>query len=91
MTPPSDDLIQPAANKARVALVDHVNVVLETYLGSADMTIADLNALQADSLVELDANLNAPVELRVNGVTIAHGELVAVGDKFGVRITALSP
>lgn len=79
------------AGKSRSALIDAVGVTVETYLGAAPMTVAELNALQKDGVVTLDAALNAPVELRVNGVAIARGELVAVGDKFGVRITALSP
>ena len=41
-------------------------------------------------IVALEAGLNEMVELRVNGVTIAHGELVAVGDRFGVRIVKVA-
>ncbi len=75
----------------RSALVDHVDVRVETYLGATSMTIAELNALKAGSVVPLEAALNALVELRVNGVTFAQGELVAVGDKFGVRIVSVAP
>lgn len=73
------------------ALLENVDVTLQTYLGATSMTIAALNELRAGSVIALDAALNEVVELRLNGVCIAHGELVAVGDKFGVRITALSP
>ncbi|MBL7358791.1 FliM/FliN family flagellar motor switch protein, partial [Escherichia coli] len=38
----------------------------------------------------LDAQLNTPVELRLNGVAVARGELVAVGEKFGVRLTEIA-
>lgn len=75
----------------RSSLIDAVGVTIETYLGSAAMTVAELNALTSGSLVTLNAALNAPVELKVNGVAIARGELVAVGDKFGVRITTIAP
>jgi flagellar motor switch protein FliN len=71
-------------------LIENVDVKLETYLGATSMTIAALNELRLGSVVALDAALNEVVELRLNGVCIAHGELVAVGDKFGVRITALA-
>lgn len=74
----------------RSALVNHVDVRIETYLGATSMTIAALNALTPGSVVTLEAALNALVELRVNGVTFAAGELVAVGDKFGVRIVSVS-
>jgi flagellar motor switch protein FliN len=75
----------------RNSLIDAVGVTVETYLGAARMTVAELNALQEGGVVTLEAALNAPVELRVNGLAIARGELVAVGDKFGVRITSLAP
>ncbi|MET0183801.1 MAG: FliM/FliN family flagellar motor switch protein [Caulobacterales bacterium] len=73
------------------ALIDNVDVTVETYIGETPLSIADLNALRPGSVVPLEASLSDLVELRVNGVTIAHGELVAVGDKFGVRITAIAP
>lgn len=84
---------RPAATISglRGALVSNVDVAVETYLGSATMTIGELNALQPGGVIALDAALNQLVELRLNGVTIAHGELVAVGDKFGVRIVSLAP
>jgi len=71
-------------------LIETVDVKLETYLGATSMTIAELNDLRTGGVIALDAALNEVVELRLNGICIAHGELVAVGDKFGVRITAIS-
>lgn len=84
---------KPAApvSGLRGALVSNVDVAVETYLGGATMTVGELNALQPGGVIALDAALNQLVELRLNGVTIAHGELVAVGDKFGVRIVSLAP
>lgn len=71
-------------------LIETVDVKVETFLGATSMTIAELTELRTGGVIALDAALNEVVELRLNGVCIAHGELVAVGDKFGVRITALS-
>jgi flagellar motor switch protein FliN len=76
--------------KVSSTLLGNVDVRVETYLGETSMTVAELNALKSGGVVKLDAALNELVELRVNGVTIAHGELVAVGDKFGVRITSVA-
>jgi flagellar motor switch protein FliN len=90
-TPPPATPLNGSDAKPRASLIDAVGVTVETYIGAASMTVAELNALQIDGLVTLGAALNAPVELRVNGVAIAHGELVAVGDKFGVRIISLAP
>ncbi|HYD85996.1 MAG TPA: FliM/FliN family flagellar motor switch protein [Vitreimonas sp.] len=86
---PAEQSARPALSRAKLA--DNVDVVIETFLGGANMTIGELNALNADDVVTLDCPLNALVELRVNGVPIGCGELVAVGDKFGVRITMLAP
>lgn len=74
----------------RVALIENVDVSVETFLGSAEMTIGALNALTPGATITLNTSLSSHVELRVNGVTVAHGELVAVGDLFGVRITSVA-
>ncbi len=79
-----------AGGKLGGLLLENVDVKVETYLGETSMTIAQLNALKSGGVVALGAALNELVELRVNGVTIAHGELVAVGDKYGVRITSVA-
>lgn len=83
----------PSNGAARLsnAVIENVDVTIETYLGATSLTIAALNELRTGSVIALDAALNEVVELRLNGVCIAHGELVAVGDRFGVRITAVSP
>ena len=89
-----DAVVAPekAAATARVSarLIETVSVELEALLGSAKMTVAELTALTPGAVVALDAQLNAAVELRLNGVAVAHGELVAVGDKFGVRLTGIA-
>ena len=43
--------------------------------------------LAVGSVVQLDKQADAPVELRVNGKLIARGEVVVIEDKFGVKIT----
>jgi flagellar motor switch protein FliN len=67
-------------------LIAGVEVRLEARLGSAVMTVAELMELKGGDCVRLDAELNRDVELILNGVAVARGELVAVGDHFGVRI-----
>jgi flagellar motor switch protein FliN len=79
-----------AASASPQALLDNVDVRIETFVGETKMTLAQLNTLKAGGVVALDATLNEMVELRVNGVAIAHGELVAVGDRFGVRIVKVA-
>jgi len=80
-----------ADEAARVStrLLGNVPVQLEAFVGGARMTVAELAALAADSVVTLDAPLNQAVELRLNDHAVARGELVAVGDRFGVRISEI--
>ena len=63
-----------------------VQVSLETYLGGAELTVQELLDLKSGSIVKLDLRLNELVELRLQGSVVARGEIVAVGDHFGVRI-----
>ena len=76
--------------KNNSSVINNVDLMVEVFLGNAKLSIAELKKLDVDSVLELDASLNQSVELRLNGVAIAQGELVAVGDKFGVRISNLA-
>jgi flagellar motor switch protein FliN len=46
--------------------------------------------LSASDVIELDSEIDAPVDVRLDGKVIARGTLVAIGDNFGVRITEIS-
>ena len=81
---PDPDTPAPARVSAR--LIEAVDVAIEAHLGQASMTVGALVALEPGAIVPLDAPLNRAVELRLNGVTSAQGELVAVDDRFGVRL-----
>ncbi len=72
------------------SIIAGVEVTLEARLGSAVLSVARLMELKAGDCIALDAELNRDVELRLNGVTVARGELVAVGDSFGVRIVEIA-
>jgi flagellar motor switch protein FliN/FliY len=73
----------------RMDLVGHVKVKLVVTLGGAELSIDKLFALSNNDVVVLDRQADAPVDVRLNDKVIARGALVAVGDKFGVRITEL--
>lgn len=79
-----------AARTLAARMIDSVEVQLEAFIGEARMTVAELGALKAESVVTLEAALNRAIELRLNGAVIARGELVAVGDAFGVRLTEIA-
>jgi flagellar motor switch protein FliN len=71
----------------RLDLVAHVKVRLTICLGGAEISIEKLLALSPSEVITLDRDVDAPVDIRLNDRVIARGALVAVGDKFGVRVT----
>jgi flagellar motor switch protein FliN/FliY len=79
---------QPRRVSAKI--IENVGVELEALLGTARLTVADLAALQPGDAVTLGTALNEAVELRLGEAVVARGELVAVGEKFGVRLTEIA-
>ena len=72
-------------------LLKGVRVALEARLGEAGMTVEEMMTLKAGAVVTLETGLADHVDLYLNGTLVARGEIVAVGDKFGVRIAELAP
>ena len=62
-----------------------LNITVE--LGKTIMTIGDLLRLSQGSVIELDKSTEAPLEIYVNRKLMAHGEVVVVNDRFGIRLT----
>ena len=85
-----------AAEKARSitpidqTLFGEVRVEIEAKLGRTELSVDALTALKAGSVVTLQTGLADVVDLYLNGACIARGEIVAVGDQFGVRITEVA-
>ena len=82
-----EDKAQSAKSTDPVELVDHVQVECEALLGSGEMTIGQLSKLAKGDVVTLDRSPADPVDIRVNGKTIARGEIVTVDDRFAIRLT----
>lgn len=89
-TPRAVESASAAGGNISSRFMESVDIKLDAYLGSASMTVGEFAALGRDSVISLNAMLNQTVELRLNGLVVARGELVAVGDKFGVKITEIS-
>jgi flagellar motor switch protein FliN/FliY len=70
-------------------LLMHVPLRVSIELGSCTMLISEILKLGTGSIVEVSRNANQPVDLLVNDRPIARGEIVAVEDNFGLRITEL--
>ena len=70
-------------------LVLDVSVNVSVELGQCEMTMRDILQLAPGSVVQLDRAANAPVDLFVNQRLIARGEIVVVGERFGIKITEI--
>lgn len=71
------------------SLLDSVQVDLEAFVGRVQISIGDLKRLKRGDAIALSTQLNEAIELRLNGKAIARGEVVAVGDNFGIRLTEI--
>ncbi len=56
-------------------------------VGSAKISIRNLLKLNQGSVVELERLAGEPLDVLVNGTLIAHGEVVVVNEKYGIRLT----
>ena len=73
------------SNKLDTILDIPVNISME--VGRSSISIRNLLQLNQGSVVELDRVAGEPLDVLVNGTLIAHGEVVVVNDKFGIRLT----
>jgi len=76
-------------DSANIEVLMHVPLQVTAELGTCNMSVAEILKLGAGSIIELDRLAGGPVDLLVNDKLIARGEVVAVDDNFGVRITEL--
>lgn len=75
------------AGEANLDLILDIPVTLSMEVGRSRINIRNLLQLNQGSVVELDRLAGAPMDVLVNGTLIAHGEVVVVNDKFGIRLT----
>lgn len=71
-------------------LLDSVPVRLTVAVGNVETTVAELLALKEASVLKIDRAADTPVDLLLNGNVVARGQLVAVDDNFGIRITEVA-
>jgi len=64
-----------------------VPVTISMEIGRTQINIRNLLQLNQGSVVELDRLAGEPMDVLVNGTLVAHGEVVVVNDKFGIRLT----
>ncbi len=80
---------KPPDARENIGLLMHVPLHLSVRLGTCSMSVAEVLRLGTGSIVELDRPISQPVELLVNDRPIARGEIVAVEERFALRVTEL--
>jgi len=86
-----DDRFDPGDSPNLDVILD-IPVTIAMEVGNTDITIRNLLQLNQGSVVELDRLAGEPLDVTVNGTLIAHGEVVVVNEKFGIRLTdVISP
>jgi flagellar motor switch protein FliN len=84
--------IRPAApGQSNLDLVHDVPLEISAVLGQTELSLREVVAMQPGSVFELDKLSTEPIDLYVNNILIARGEVVVVDDKFAVKISELNP
>jgi flagellar motor switch protein FliN/FliY len=81
-----DHEITPKEKRKLDTILD-IPVTISMEVGRSHISIRNLLQLNQGSVVELDRVAGEPLDVLVNGTLIAHGEVVVVNDKFGIRLT----
>lgn len=76
-----------AGGEANLEAVLDIPVTLSMEIGRTRISIRNLLQLNQGSVVELERLAGEPLDVMVNGTLIAHGEVVVVNDKYGIRLT----
>lgn len=77
---------RPEAN-LNLELVMDIPVTLSLEVGRTRLSVRQLLQLGRGAVIELDRLAGEPMDVKVNGVLVAHGEVVVVNEKFGIRLT----
>jgi len=74
-------------DELNLGVILEVPVTLSMEIGRTQISIRNLLQLNQGSIVELDRFAGEPLDVLVNGTLVAHGEVVVINDKFGIRLT----
>ena len=81
-----------AGGDINLDVVLDIPVTLSMEVGRSRISIRNLLQLNQGSVVELERTTGEPLDVYVNGTLVAHGEVVVINEKFGIRLTdVISP
>ena len=88
----SGDAAAASSGDINLDVVLDIPVTLSMEVGRSKLSIRSLLQLNQGSVVELNRATGEPLDVYVNGTLVAHGEVVVVNEKFGIRLTdVISP
>ena len=91
-SPPIEAGTLPRGGEVNIDVILDVPVTLSLEVGRTRLPIRSLLRLNQGSVVELERAAGEHLEVFVNGTLVAHGEVVVVNEKFGIRLTdVISP
>ncbi len=82
-----DDVPITGEEKRKLDTILDIPVTISMEVGRSNISIRNLLQLNQGSVVELDRVAGEALDVLINGTLIAHGEVVVVNDKFGIRLT----
>lgn len=89
---PLDDSGEQGSGDVKLDVILDIPVTIAMEIGRTKLSIRNLLQLNQGSVVELDRLAGEPMDVLVNGTLVAHGEVVVVNEKFGIRLTdVISP
>lgn len=83
----SDNLPMTRDEDRNLDMILDIPVTIAMEIGRTKISIRNLLQLNQGSVVELDRLAGEPMDVLVNGTLVAHGEVVVVNEKFGIRLT----
>ena len=86
---PNQDTKPEREGVENLKVLENIDVGLTVEVGSTEIKIRDLLRLSEGSVIELDRLAGDPLDILVNGTMIAKGEVVMVGERFGIRFSEI--
>ena len=80
-----DQVETKAEGIENLKVLENIDVELTVEVGMTEITIRDLLRLNEGSVVELERLAGDPLDILINNTKIAKGEVVMIGERFGVR------
>ncbi len=89
---PLDNNTDGGSGDVKLDVILDIPITIAMEIGRTKLSIRNLLQLNQGSVVELDRLAGEPMDVLVNGTLVAHGEVVVVNEKFGIRLTdVISP